>query len=242
MDTHNRFQSPVAIEPLNGMMINVAYREQLRAAGLDSLARVWSSRDGEVIKRIPERTVTRIAVAGPGTAFYLKKHNEEPQLMDWRRSEGGTEFHHLCGFRQAGLATAVPVAAGVASRRDGSAGSFLLTEDFSPLTALEEIIRQRPHELAGAQLESRRRALLRAIALYARQMHAAGFNHRDHRLSLKLGDDFAPGLGGLGIAYAREIADQRKRPVGNDEKQDEGGRESGGENLQHSSNHGICLT
>jgi hypothetical protein len=57
--------------------------------------------------------------------------------------------------------------------------SFLLTKSFEPYVSMEEIIRNHPERLQGAEGLMRKERLIKAVALLARKMHDQGFNHRD---------------------------------------------------------------
>jgi len=155
----------------------------------------------EVIKEKGKRTVIRAKFpcpqepyADPGqdpaedSAFYLKKHCQRISL--WQRlqcllrptascGEGLKEFYHYCQFRQNGLATAVPVAAGLRFSSFLRADSFLLTRDFAPLMALEDIVLQQTAILQGTINQQKKSNILRAIGRYARHMHDSGMNQKD---------------------------------------------------------------
>ncbi len=170
------------------LVVNLDYSALLEGAGLVSFADFFHYAGGELIKRIPDRTVTRITLGH--VSFFLKRHLLEIRHL-WQQpllgrgagevevSEGAGEFTNYCLFRQRGLATAVPVAMGERKVEGGGMESFLLTLDFSPLVSLESIIRSSPRLLAGPENEARRRQVLVIAAGYARQMHQSGLNHLD---------------------------------------------------------------
>jgi len=183
------------------LLINEKYQHLLQGIGFTSFAAVWAYTGGEIIKEKGERTVIRAEFpcpAGPyaepgqgpmeDTVFYLKKHCQLLSL--WQRlgcllrpagpcGEGLKEFNNYCQFRQKGLATAVPVAAGIKFSSFFRADSFLLTRDFSPLTALEDIVLQQPATLQCPENQQKKSNILRAIARYARHMHDSGMNQKD---------------------------------------------------------------
>lgn len=171
------------------LVFNVDYYALLEGAGLVSFADFFHYTGGKMIKRIPDRTVTRITL-GQNESFFLKRHLFEMHLpwqqplLGWgagegELTEGAGEFGHYCLFRKRGLATAVPVAMGEREAEGGGMESFLLTRDFSPLVSLEDIIRNTPYLLAGPENGTRRRQVLFAAADYARRMHQSGLNHLD---------------------------------------------------------------
>jgi hypothetical protein len=185
------------------LLINVEYGTTLAAAGLITFADFFHYPGGELIKRIPERTVTRISL-GSGEAFFLKRHLLEKRYL-WQQpllgqgtgevegSEGAGEFANYLLFRRRGLATAVPVAMGERQTEGGTVESFVLTLDFSPMLSLEDIIRHTPEQLAGANHAARRRQVLLAAATYARRMHHSGLNHLDFNATHILLEPPAPG-------------------------------------------------
>ncbi len=189
------------------VVVNRLYRPLLMAEGLLTFADFFHYADGELIKRIPDRTVTRIQLGDQGATFFLKRHLLEIR-PPWQRqqpllgrgggeitdSEGAAEFDNYSLFRLRGLATAVPVAMGERQVEGGGIESFLLTLDFAPLLSLEDIIRYTPELLAGHEHTERRRQLLACAADYARRMHHGGLNHLDFNAThiLLLGPGNAP--------------------------------------------------
>lgn len=174
------------------VVVNREYRPLLMAEGLLTFADFFHYGGGQLIKRIPDRTVTRIRLGDQGLTFFLKRHLLEIRPpWPWQQpllgrgageitvSEGGAEFDNYSLFRLRGLATAVPVAMGERQVEGGGMESFLLTLDFAPLVSLEDIIRHSPELLAGPQHLERRRLLLACAADYARRMHHGGLNHLD---------------------------------------------------------------
>ncbi|MFZ5766433.1 MAG: lipopolysaccharide kinase InaA family protein [Thermodesulfobacteriota bacterium] len=174
------------------LLINDAYRHLLSGAGLLDFSALWSA-PGDLVKKRGERSVLRIkvpaAIGGTDTiVLFLKKHQQQLNPIRMMRSrrrqaepcgEGPAEFFHYCRFRQAGLASAEPVAAGSRVVSAGRLDSFLLTRDFSPLVALEEIILRQPERLQGEENAGKRTTLLVTIGRYARRMHDSGMNQKD---------------------------------------------------------------
>ncbi|MBU4262361.1 MAG: lipopolysaccharide kinase InaA family protein [Proteobacteria bacterium] len=183
------------------LLINERYQHFLQGIGFTSFAAAWTFARGEIIKEKGERTVIRAEFPCPAdpevehghgpeenTVFYIKKHCQRLSL--WQRlqcllrplvscGEGFKEFHNYCRFRQNGLATAVPVAAGIKFSSFLRADSFLITQDFSPLTALEDIVLQQPATLLGRENQQKKNNILRAVGRYARRMHDSGMNQKD---------------------------------------------------------------
>lgn len=180
----------IRIQILPQMIINGQYMPLLQELGMTDFEKVFSFNGGQTIKRIKARTVTRIEITKNmrPKVFYLKRHfSARPTLSEHMGffffsrsvSPGVGEFENICEFRQNGIATATPVAAG--QRRVGLLRyeSFLITESFEPYVSLEKIIRDTPWILEGKSGKELKSRIIKSIAHLARKMHTAGFNHRD---------------------------------------------------------------
>ncbi len=167
--------SVVCIEKKH-LIVNRDYVEILEGLQFHSFESVWRFTNGEIIKKIKERTVIRFN-SGHGDikrSFYLKRHDLEfigfSKLFSCffpRRcvSQGLLEFDNICNFRNHNLPTVVPVAMGEKNVRFFWAESFLITENFSPFVSLEDILKDCPQDLKGPTGEIRKRILLNEIAL-----------------------------------------------------------------------------
>lgn len=180
----------VRIEHLPGMTVNRRFLATLAAAQLTSFDRIFHFKGGEVVKQIQSRSITRFCVCSDTgqCIFYLKRHvANRPQLGEliesWVSglgiSPGIREFENIIAFKQNGIPTVIPVAAG--ERKVGRLRyeSFLITESIDPFISLETIIRHFPQRLEGTEGKASKKILLAAIAALARKMHQSGFNHRD---------------------------------------------------------------
>jgi hypothetical protein len=162
---------------------------------------IWSFRGGDTIKRKGERSVVRLRArddGGSGAVFYLKRHRQRLGRLKTLRSllpgkarfaEGIRELYFYRRFRQIGLATAEPVAAGSMRRSLSRLDSFLMTRDHAPLVSLEALLLERPDSFRGPARQSKREAVLLGIARYAVKMHLGGMNHRDFNATHILLDD-----------------------------------------------------
>lgn len=182
-------------------IFNQNYQSFLSDIGFTTFNAVWLCEEGKLIKQKGERSVIRIQfplkkkyiindyqIVDKDTFFYIKKHRQQISL--WKRqrhiigssyfpSEGYKEFHNYCDFRRKGLGTAVPVVAGMKISSSFQADSFIITQDFSPFTDLEDIILRHPETLQGESNHIKKRILLREIAVYTQKMHNCGMNHKD---------------------------------------------------------------
>jgi len=172
------------------MVVNRDYVALLESCNLLDFDSLYHFRNGTTVKQIRDRSIIRMDVhTGTGNRiFYLKRHTAaRPGLWDRlgnffsgkRPSPGMFEFENICDFRNSGIPTVAPVAAG--ERKTGFCRyeSFLITESFEPYLSLEHLIYNLPDRLKGPEGEKRKEELVKAVARLARQMHDRGFNHRD---------------------------------------------------------------
>ena len=181
---------PVTYRKIKNCIINREYQAFLKRHQLDTFKPVFMFKGGETAKTLKERSVIRFEVEDIDATktFYLKRHNLS--FIGLKRlfflffpnkavSEGIKEFKNICDFRKKNLATVVPVAAGEKFVNFFWVESFLLTEDFSPFIPLEDLVKEQPEFFRDRNGKGRKQRLLREIAVFARRMHAQGFNHRD---------------------------------------------------------------
>lgn len=172
------------------LIFNKDYLELLNDVHFDSFESVWKYQDGETIKKIKARSVIRFEIqTNSGKKyFYLKRHHTK--FIGIKRilalfsqklvlSEGKREFENICDFREGGLGTVFPVAAGERFVKFCWIQSFLITEDFSPFISLEYMLRDHPEFFMEENAGDRKRNLINRIGIFARRMHEKGFNHRD---------------------------------------------------------------
>lgn len=199
------------------LVLNRDYLSILETGGLFDFDGIYNFQGGAVIKQIRDRSVIRLEIRG--RTFYLKRHN--PVRLGLGAMIGGlfggtgaspgmSEFKYLCRFREHGIPTVAPVAAGERGTGSGRYESFLLTEGFAPYISLEELIFNRPEILQGPEGMLRKERLIRAIALLARKMHEEGFNHRDFNAThVLVGPD--KGNGGFDLAlFDLQRVDRKK--------------------------------
>ncbi|MBU0681674.1 MAG: hypothetical protein KKD73_09650 [Proteobacteria bacterium] len=176
IEVHELVTSPQLVLRVNKPMLPL-----LETSGLSDFQAIWQCSMGEVIKERPGLEIRRIALPDPGNVanqvvIFVKKH--EQHTVSPKQCEGLKEFSNYCDFRRRNLATAVPIATGMA--QDGDVvRSFLITRDFAPFVDLEELVLNQPESLQGAPNADRKRNILRAVARYARAMHGAGCNQKD---------------------------------------------------------------
>ena len=172
------------------MVVNRDYIALLEACNLLDFDSLYHFRNGKTVKQIRDRSIIRMDVhtGAENRIFYLKRHTAaRPGIWDMIASfsanksfsPGMFEFENICDFRNSGIPTVTPVAAG--ERKTGLCRyeSFLITESFEPYVSLEHLIYNLPERLKEPAGQIRKERLIRAVAHLARQMHDRGFNHRD---------------------------------------------------------------
>ncbi len=167
------------------MRVDPAYREALRAAGLDRVAHVLGRTDGRVAAW--SRTTETLYVPSPGDrpGFFVKRY----YYGDWSRRlrgalrgtfvgahRGLAEYRLLREMRHLGLPAVRPVACG--TRRVGHfvVASFLVTEE---VPGARNMTSWASDVQAGRLVLpiATRRAIGRRLARQVARMHAAGFAH-----------------------------------------------------------------
>ncbi|MDR2861804.1 MAG: lipopolysaccharide kinase InaA family protein [Syntrophobacterales bacterium] len=182
----------ISIKKFPHMLVNQHYVSFLESHNLLDFDRIYHFQ-GPVIKQRKERTVMRSVVPmefcseSEKRTFYLKRHAPLDTVLrgrivpffEKRFSPGVSEFEYICAFREHGIPTVSPVAAGEREISANQYESFLVTDSFEPYIPLEDIIRIFPDDLRGKAGEIKKRNLIQQASLMARQIHEAGFNHCD---------------------------------------------------------------
>ncbi len=185
-----RFCTPIDILHTEDIVLNRYFIDHTDELPFKSFETVWNFKGGRTIKNIRDRSVTCFSVktSEGHYSFYLKRHKIEniglrrllTLFSSFRgRSQGRMEFDNICAFRQNGISTVIPVAAGERFHGWFKVESFLLTCDFTPLISIEELFADQPGFFKGSPGDERKKKLLEAIAEMARTMHQKGLNHRD---------------------------------------------------------------
>ncbi|MDX9786794.1 MAG: lipopolysaccharide kinase InaA family protein [Desulfobacterales bacterium] len=180
----------IEIDARQNMVINRDYAPILSENGLMDFDGFYQYGGGTLVKQIRERSVTRLEVhpCGKTSVFFLKRHIAErlgvcARIAAWvsgrSTSPGMAEFETICEFRENGIPTVAPVAAGERQLSFFRYESFLVTEDVSPFISLEKLIHDHPEKLSGPIGQQRKHRIISAIARLARTMHEKGLNHRD---------------------------------------------------------------
>ena len=167
------------------MRSDPAYRERLRACGLDSVRNVLARVEGRVAAW--SRTTDTLYVPGAdgGPGFYVKRHyfphwsNRLRGTLRGRffgQHKGQLEYGALNALRLAGVPTVRAVAYGDRRLAHFVTACFLITEEVPQAQNLTTFAL----DVAGGRREvthTQRRLMIRTLAVQLAEMHAAGISH-----------------------------------------------------------------
>src|SRR4030067_896326 len=168
--------------------LNKSYEILFKQNGLSIFPDFMTYSGGNVLKRLPSRTITKVELPNGGNkaAFFLKRHAGRLKpgemlrtlLSGFSISWGRKEWEVIEAFRKCGIPTLTPVAAGerVSLLRQGT---FLMTEETSGFLFLHRFLPEYFTPPLQAEKIMEKRDLIKDVAEIAKKMHSAGFNHRD---------------------------------------------------------------
>ena len=169
------------------MLIKKGYRTLFKENGLVDFDSFMGFSGGEVLKKISVRSLTKFYLTKDGRdyGFYLKRHSTRPRLSSKVKgllkktasSEARIEFEACTALTRARVPCVRAAAFGERSSAK-KVESFLVTEALDGYTQLEKTVHDFTPPLSKAMV-LRKRALINAVALLARSLHRAGFNHKD---------------------------------------------------------------
>lgn len=157
----------------------------------DRFRTLWAGRDpfaeverlqGEVFRQVAARRTIRVTIEG--RHYFAKIH----QGVGWREIfknlvqlkrpilGAGNEWNALNLLTRIGVPTMTPVAFGQQGSNPAHRHSFLITEELTGTTSLEDLCATWPTQPPRF---ARRKALNEQLATLVRQMHTHGLNHRD---------------------------------------------------------------
>lgn len=170
------------------IQIDPPYREQLQRAKLDSVVSVLA-RVGERLaawSRTSDTIVVRIEDGA--SSVYVKRYH----YPRWRQrlrgllrgtffqaSRARSEYHALAVMRKLGIQAVRPIAFGERRTWHFVRSCFLITEAVPDAMPLSSFIRTFSHRRESVEAVLARREILTSLARQVRQMHEAGFVHRD---------------------------------------------------------------
>jgi heptose I phosphotransferase len=157
----------------------------------DRFRTLWEGRDpfdeveqlqGEVFRHVASRRTIRVAI--DGRHYFAKIHHG----VGWREIVKNllhlklpvlgaeNEWRALNLLHEIGVRTITPVAFGRMGRNAARIHSFLITEELTGTTSLEDFCAAWSAQPPPPQ---RRRALIKQLAGIVQRMHSHGLNHRD---------------------------------------------------------------
>ena len=152
---------------------------------------LWEGRDpfdeverlqGKVFRQVKSRRTIQVVLDGHG--YFAKIHHGVgwgeivKNLLQWKRPvvSAQNEWRALSLLALAGVRTMTPVAFGCTGTNPARIRSFLITEELTNTTSLEDLCARWTSQPPPFPL---RKALSEEIAGMVRAMHAQGINHRD---------------------------------------------------------------
>lgn len=168
------------------------YHQALRDAGLGRFDAIMQAQQGWCMRalRVRENWQLQLAVDRRPRTLFLKKHH----VRSWwtrfcarfgfsvGRSAAREEAMNIRRLQSAGIPCMELAGHGERLRQDGLLESFLMTPELEGFTQLDDFLRDRFRGLNAERPERRDPGLQRLtarVAALARQLHEAGFNHRD---------------------------------------------------------------
>lgn len=199
------------------LQINREFCDVLMQQGLTSFDAWFNFSGGEAVRRVGARSTVRVVLAptkhavqstrGAGPTFYLKRYNCLP-ISEWLKTAARlswpvwgavSEFRSIQQFAALDIPTLTPVAYGTANGR-----SLLVTQSLDGFVSLREAWENQ----AVPGLPQALPRIVKELAAYARQMHAAGLQHQDFYLDHVLvpADDPAGGLRIIDLGRVRRAS------------------------------------
>ncbi|MGH7833604.1 MAG: glycosyltransferase, partial [Candidatus Binatia bacterium] len=180
------------VSPNPEIVFNKAFLPLLEREKLASFSALLQSDRAEAIEynlgrrifhfELPEASATR--------GFYLKPFRTRVSATDWCRrlsglpivGDGMKEWNSILALHHRGLPVVTPVAAGQRTTRSVKQ-SFVMTLALDDYLPLDRHLAARFQPPLSAEQLKQKRTLIRKIAGFTRQLHWAGFNHRDFYLN-----------------------------------------------------------
>jgi len=175
------------------LWVDDAYWPVLQEAKLSTFRQVMETTEGTCMRALKDRENWKLELHDPHQsprAAYLKKHHVRG-IGSWLKakagarsmvSAGSVEAHNVERLRRAGIGAMHVIAYGENLNDSGLAESFVLTEELSNHTQLDDFLRQRFSDGQARRPRQENvdlRTLIDEVAMVAQRFHALGYNHRD---------------------------------------------------------------
>lgn len=175
----------------NDLVINERHLELLKAHGLDDFRSLTDYEGGTYLNKKKLRSVLRMKLGeGEGArVFYLKRHivpleERLKSVLPWKKSEGArNEWESIVLLKASGIPTVEPVAFGEKRSFGTTYAAMTLTEELYGARRVETYIPELSSRFSETDgMVKKKRALIKRLALLARDFHNKGFNHQDFYL------------------------------------------------------------
>ncbi|HSC67599.1 MAG TPA: lipopolysaccharide core heptose(I) kinase RfaP, partial [Cellvibrio sp.] len=157
----------------------------------DELVDAWKGQDvfslmenmqGKVAREMKDRQTLRFEINGQG--YYRKWHRgvgwqeiiKNCIRLRWPVLGASNEWNALNKLRALGIPSLIPLAYGVRGKNPARQQSFIVTRELTDVIQLDHFF-----ERCSVGIKAKHR-ILKSIATIARELHAAGINHRDFYL------------------------------------------------------------
>lgn len=173
--------------------INPEYDALVRAAGLDTIAGVFSTKLGPIIsqdKKKEKNDVLRLEIEHEGATrvFFLKRYWNREVTKIWKRAPRGAllgpsivraEYEKMEKLGEFGLRIPNLVAYGDQRFCCGVVNSFILTEEIPKAMGVDFVVGEWMEQQPEAERMGLKNKLLEEVARCLKIMHAHGFEHHD---------------------------------------------------------------
>lgn len=169
-----------------GLLIERGFVDLLKKNELAGFDNLMHYDGGLLLKEKRSRSIARINM--DEKSFYLKRHvlplrERIKSLVPWiRREDALNEWRNIRLLKQHGFLTITPVAFGEKRRFGLPFCSLTLTENLYNTEKLETYMPRNFSPPLGRDGFTRKRKIIRNVALLAKKIHEKGFNHQDFYL------------------------------------------------------------
>lgn len=165
----------------NELYLRPDFAEALQAGAGDVYERL-DSLPGQTVRSVARRRVFRVQLGD--RAFFIKHHSGVGWLEILKNLvigrlavlDASNEVHAIERLSAAGVSTLRIAGYGWRGVNPATRESFVVTDELSDTVSLEMLTLNWPEQPAAV---TRKRALIRALAVLTRTLHASGINHRD---------------------------------------------------------------
>jgi heptosyltransferase II len=156
-------------------LVHVSYKKLLEQAGLATLSEIFDYQQGLQLHKPGLGSRQRLRIELPGedenVVIYLKRFSET--------NDGIKDFASAVALAQKGISVPRPIAYGLQPKGSADKRSFAIIEGLPKAEALERLLPRIEDRQKEYVLLHDRKKLIQQVAQLVRQLHTAGFCHRD---------------------------------------------------------------